>query len=341
MFVSKNVLSLACSAIGLMPVIASRYGGCGSILALHRVTANFDNVVHRSLYCSVGLLDDLIKELLRCGYEIISLNDIISHLRPRSKRFVAITFDDGYRDNFDLALPIFQRYGVPFTIFITSGMVRRTLSYWWRCLEELLLRKQSLDAGFLGKRINLATRDAKLAAWQPLRDAYLFDQNSARQELTALFAREGISETQLLDQDTLDEEMVKALARIPGVEIGGHTENHPQLSKLTDDEAKTEIQGNKAYLESLIDREVRHFAYPFGGKEDCGPREFAMVRDLGFATAVTTRNANLFPEHAAALTALPRLGFSGEQLNAILLHLKLAGGTRLAEAPFGSPVVSD
>jgi peptidoglycan/xylan/chitin deacetylase (PgdA/CDA1 family) len=325
-----------------MPVIASRYGGCGSILVLHRVTANFDNVVDQSLYCSVDLLDHLIKELIRCDYDIISLDDVISRIQlTLPKRFVAITFDDGYRDNFDLALPIFQRHGVPFTIFITSGMVRRTLSYWWRSLEELLLRKQSLDAGFLGKRINLATRDAKLAAWIPLRNAYLSDQNGAREELTALFTREGISEAQLLDQEALGEETVKALAQTPGVEIGGHTDSHPQLSRLTVDNAKAEIQGNKAYLESLIEREVRHFAYPFGRREDCGPREFAMVRELGFKTAVTTRSANLFPDHAAALTALPRLGFSGARLNASLLHFKLSGGTRLARRPCASPVATD
>jgi peptidoglycan/xylan/chitin deacetylase (PgdA/CDA1 family) len=345
MFIPKRILPLVYSfsdAVRLTSLIALRYGGCGSILMLHRLTANFDNVVQRSLYCSVDLLEHLIKELRRCDYDIISMSDIISRIQlRRSKRFIAITFDDGYRDNFDLALPIFRRHGIPFTIFVTSGMVRCTLSYWWRCLEELLLRKQSLDAAFFGRRISLATREAKLAAWQPLRNAYLLDQNGARQELTTMFMREGISEAQLLEEDALGEETVKALARTPGVEIGGHTETHPQLSKLTVDQAKVEIQSNKMYLESLIDREVRHFAYPFGDKGDCGPREFKIVRDLGFETAVTTRSANLFPEHAAALTALPRLGLSGGRLNPGLLHLKLCGGAQLTGRPWASPVVTD
>jgi peptidoglycan/xylan/chitin deacetylase (PgdA/CDA1 family) len=67
-----------------------------------------------------------------------------------------------------------------------------------------------------------------------------------------------------------------------------------------------------AVIEAALGTRPRHLSYPVGDKTSAGPREFALARELGFATAVTTRPGMLFPEHRAHLTALPRISLNGE-----------------------------
>jgi peptidoglycan/xylan/chitin deacetylase (PgdA/CDA1 family) len=91
------------------------------------------------------------------------------------------------------------------------------------------------------------------------------------------------------------------------VTIGAHTKNHFSLAKLTQNELIDEIVDSKAIIESRLGISVKHFCYPFGGKKEAGVREFKLIKDLGFDTAVTTRFGNIFPEHSEHLTSLPRV----------------------------------
>ena len=104
---------------------------------------------------------------------------------------------------------------------------------------------------------------------------------------------------------------IAALARVPGVTIGAHTLTHPMLAKHDATRAREEIERSRAIIAERIGRPVRHFAYPVGDPTSAGPREFAIAREAGFATAVTTRPGHLFPEHARHLTALPRVSLNG------------------------------
>jgi peptidoglycan/xylan/chitin deacetylase (PgdA/CDA1 family) len=101
------------------------------------------------------------------------------------------------------------------------------------------------------------------------------------------------------------------MSRDPLVTIGGHTMNHKPLGKLTEEKIRQEIEGSVARIEEQIGKKVEHFSYPFGRRE-CGPREFAMVKEMGFKTAVTTRFTNIFPEHRDHLECLPRIYKIGE-----------------------------
>ena len=82
----------------------------------------------------------------------------------------------------------------------------------------------------------------------------------------------------------------------------------------------------KGALEARLGIEVRDFAYPVGDRTSAGPREFDLARELGFATAVTTRPGMLFPEHARRLTALPRVSVNG--CSPALKFERPAGGSR-------------
>jgi peptidoglycan/xylan/chitin deacetylase (PgdA/CDA1 family) len=102
------------------------------------------------------------------------------------------------------------------------------------------------------------------------------------------------------------------LAADPLVTIGAHTVNHPRLRTAREAVARHEMAESASRIEAVLGIRPAHFAYPFGDPTSAGPREFALARELGFKTAVTTRPGVLFPEHREHLTALPRISLNGE-----------------------------
>jgi peptidoglycan/xylan/chitin deacetylase (PgdA/CDA1 family) len=102
------------------------------------------------------------------------------------------------------------------------------------------------------------------------------------------------------------------IAADPLATIGAHTVNHVMLRKASDADVRSEMQQSVAVIEAALGKKPAHFSYPVGDRTSAGPREFRIAAELGFKTAVTTRPGVLFPEHAAHLTALPRISLNGE-----------------------------
>ena len=105
---------------------------------------------------------------------------------------------------------------------------------------------------------------------------------------------------------------LQELARDPLVTIGAHTVNHVRLTKVPDTVARSEMRMSAAVIEAALGKKPEHLSYPVGDATSAGPREFAIARELGFKSAVTTRPGVLFPEHCEHLTALPRISLNGE-----------------------------
>ena len=93
--------------------------------------------------------------------------------------------------------------------------------------------------------------------------------------------------------------------------IGAHTVSHCNLAHEAAGQARHEIAASRERIAAMLERPVKHFAYPYGDKAAAGRREFDATIALGFDTAVTTRPGMLFPAHADHLTALPRLSLNG------------------------------
>jgi peptidoglycan/xylan/chitin deacetylase (PgdA/CDA1 family) len=102
-------------------------------------------------------------------------------------------------------------------------------------------------------------------------------------------------------------DQVSALAAHPLVTLGAHTVSHAPLKLLSLEEARWEMVESRSRIEARIAKPVRHFAYPYGFPSVVGAREYALAKECGFATAVTTRTANLFPDSARSLECLPRV----------------------------------
>jgi Polysaccharide deacetylase len=97
------------------------------------------------------------------------------------------------------------------------------------------------------------------------------------------------------------------LANDPLATIGAHTVTHRSLGALSTAEVWRELTDNRAYLQTCLDRDVIHLAYPFGKRDTCGPREAELALRAGFATAVTTSNQPILIRRRESLGLLPRV----------------------------------
>jgi peptidoglycan/xylan/chitin deacetylase (PgdA/CDA1 family) len=145
------------------------------------------------------------------------------------------------------------------------------------------------------------------------------DQAAAR----ALFARHDVDPDRLLEDDALSWAELTTLARDPLVTLAAHTMTHPVLRQLDAASAKEEMAHSKMRLEDMLGIPIDHFAYPFGGADACGEREFALAREIGYKTATTTQICNIFSDHARHLWSLPRipLDSTAERVSDLDLHL--------------------
>lgn len=122
----------------------------GRILMLHRVVENRSESENRELEITPGFLEQTINDYRLQGYRIVSIDeacDIISRGRT-DHPFVCLTFDDGYRDTFDLAYPILKKHNIPFAVYVTTGFVDQTVSMWWYEQTDVMNWEQikTLDA---------------------------------------------------------------------------------------------------------------------------------------------------------------------------------------------------
>ncbi|MCC7347803.1 MAG: polysaccharide deacetylase family protein [Variibacter sp.] len=278
-----------------------------------------------------------LSTLRTLGVEFIAMDDLAARLAgPASKPFAAFTFDDGYRDTLQLALPVMQEFGAPFTVYIPTGMITREVDAWWIGLAELILAQDAVDLPNLGRRYDCRGEAAKARAYT-LISALIREQPRALKEVSAAIGAGGIDVAALVDAEALTAEDVRLLARQPGVTIGGHTVSHPHLARLPTEAARAEMADNKRFLEQITQQPVAHLAYPFGYEEACGAREAAIAQAVGFKTAVTTRRGSILAEHAAHLHALPREPLSREDTPASI-HCKISGLYRAVYSRWGDPV---
>lgn len=123
----------------------------------------------------------------------------------------------------------------------------------------------------------------------------------------------------------MDWDDLRRLAQDPLCTIGVHTLTHANLAQLDSGEARRELAESKRLIEERIGRPANHLAYPYGGADAAATREFALARELGFVSAVTTRPGMIFKPHAAHLTALPRLSVNGAWQTRGALEALLSG----------------
>lgn len=277
--------SLMCRAMA-GAVGLSRLRNRLSILMYHRVLAQPDplfpdEIDARRFGQQLGFLKQ--------SFNIISLSEAVHRLRDNSlpPRAACITFDDGYADNAEIALPILQRNGVPATVFVATGFLNGG-RMWNDTVIELVRRappRLDLDQLGLG-RFTLDGMAGRRQAIGALLGALKYLPIAERQaKVDAMCALTGLA---LPGNLMMTSDQVRQLQRA-GIEIGGHTVNHPIIARMDAAAARKEIADGKAALEDMTGAPVRLFAYPNGKPgRDYLAEHVSIVKDLGFEAAVST-----------------------------------------------------
>jgi peptidoglycan/xylan/chitin deacetylase (PgdA/CDA1 family) len=233
------------------------------------------------------------------------------------RRSVSVTFDDGYTDNLLNAKPLLEKYGVPATVFVTTGHTGQDREFWWDELDRLFLQP-----GKLPRELRLRVKGSEYC-WD-LGEAADYDETSHRRNLSWRAWQEEVPTPRhsvyrslwqlmhpmhdderreirdyLLDwagvtgsarptHRALTREELTDLSRGRLIEVGCHTVTHPQLSALNRESQQREIVGSKACLEEVLAQPVTSFAYPYGRECDYARETVALVQGAGFDSACTT-----------------------------------------------------
>jgi peptidoglycan/xylan/chitin deacetylase (PgdA/CDA1 family)/CelD/BcsL family acetyltransferase involved in cellulose biosynthesis len=225
-------------------------------------------------------------------YRVVSMGEVSRRLEGDSREMVVgVTFDDGYRDNYEHAFPILKRYNIPATVFLTTGSLDSGEPLWFEAMAEAIKQsgQEYLDLEFdIPRRFWLRTQAERLETNGQL-FALLRELNDTerRTRLDEIVARLGTPKQCERRGKMLSWDQVR-LMKANGIDFGGHTVTHPFLSKLTPGEAAWEVTECKRRVEQEIQSEVDLFAYPNGREEDFASSSKDVLRHAGYRAAVTT-----------------------------------------------------
>jgi len=309
------------------------FAGVGSIFMLHQVRPqpNAPFQPNRHLEVTPEFLRATLTHLRSRGIDIVTMDELHRKLTERdfARRVACFTFDDGYRDNRDFALPVMREFDAPFTVYVASDFAQGAGNLWWIALEMVIAKNSSIEASIDGvaTRIDTSTLAAKHAAFGRLHDwlRALPGRDDLAREIHALCAAHGIDQAAICGELCMSWDELKPFANEPLVGIGAHSITHCNLAQQPDEIASQEMAMSRARIEDALQHPVLHFAYPYGDKVAAGRREFVLAKAAGFKTAVTTRPGMVFPESAEYPTALPRVSLNGNYQNERLLPVLTSG----------------
>lgn len=210
------------------------------------------------------------------------------------KAFV-ITLDDGYADSLDVAAPILEEYGVPATVFVSTGMIGKP--FWWCEVQYLVENAPELPAEIsfeaAGRRFRWSRKDISAGARARLLQSFrkLFrrlpfeSQEDALAKIRDSFKRKGDDES---DVRGMTAEEIAILANMGNIEVGSHLVTHTSLNQLSEDAQRAELRESKERLEEIIGRQVQSFSYPNGRLSRASPR---LAREVGYSVGCTSREA--------------------------------------------------
>ncbi len=318
---------------GAHHLLRPMFAGVGSIFMLHHVRPSRDAAFQPNSHLEITpeFLRAVLAHLRSRGIDIITMDECSRRLSERDfcGPFACFSFDDGYRDNRDFALPVMREFDAPFTVHVASDFAQGTGNLWWTALEMVIAKASHVEALIDGvaTRIDTSTLAAKRAAFARLHDwlRALPGRNDLAREIGALCARHGMDQAAICRDLCMSWEELKPFAADPLVSIGAHTVTHCSLAQQIDEIASEEMATSRSRIEDALQRPVLHFAYPYGDKAAAGRREFALARKAGFKTAVTTRPGMIFPENAEYPTALPRVSLNGNFQDERILPVLTSG----------------
>jgi peptidoglycan/xylan/chitin deacetylase (PgdA/CDA1 family) len=225
---------------------------------------------------------------LKQNFELLSEASLLSVLREGNacrRRYAAITFDDGYRDNYTLAYPVLRGYSTPAIFFICPGLIDNRKVGWWDAIAYLIKRSDRSSVSINGTTLPL--QGNKQAAITELTSWIKVRPHAETSELVPKLADVcgvNLPDAELQDRQFMTWEQIIEVSR-NGVDIGSHTYHHHVLATLGADLQRWELRESKVALQRRLGRPIRTLAYPVGGYEHFTPETMRIAEEIGYECA--------------------------------------------------------
>jgi peptidoglycan/xylan/chitin deacetylase (PgdA/CDA1 family) len=256
------------------------------IIVHHRVLERVDPLLPDTI--DARALDEHFEMLARL-FTVLPLDEAVEMAAQGTlpRRAVSITFDDGYRDNFDVALPILKKHRLTATVYLASSFLdggRMFCDTAIECARRLPAGEIDLTAFGLGRR-QVGDVPSRIRIGGELNDVVKYRPVGEREALCERI--ESLVDEPLPKDLMMTSDQVTRASR-EGITFGGHTVNHPNMAGLDAETARREIVHNREAITALTGRPPRTFAYPFGKPgANYTTSTMALVREAGYASAVS------------------------------------------------------
>ena len=267
------------------------------VLTYHRVLPTSH---HASSFSTPGIIVtpetfDLHMRFLRRHFNPVDINEFARLLRSGESpapRTCLVTFDDGWHDNLEFALPVVQRHQVPATLFVAVDYVGTDQCFWQETLARRLfeVRHQPGAAGLfedLGIAVTISQHpdEARNVIWKMIGEL----KEKRPDEVPALLAKLDVMFPVVANPGVdrfLSWEELSQLSSDGLFWVGSHGMSHTPMTRLAPDHVRNELRASRHVIQSRLGSNINSFAYPNGDSDD---QVATLVRDAGYAVAFTTR----------------------------------------------------
>jgi len=250
---------------------------------LHRVVTDRSLISdNRLLEITPEFLENTILKYKNEGFEFVSLDCMLEKQKTYAhKPYICFTFDDGYRDNLNIALPIFEKHKVPFAIYITTNFIDQKSFLWWYVLEDIILQSETLYLrnGLIYPCRTIQEKNETFSLIKKeLQKNPIVSEQLFYQYLDSKYHSDNYEQPAMLDWDD-----VISLLNTQLCTIASHGVTHSSLTIVSDDVLNFELSESKKIIEAKTGTVVNHFAYPYG---DLNKDVVAAVKKAGYLSAV-------------------------------------------------------
>lgn len=263
----KSQIGNLLETTGVFPLRRKVTGQKHLVVTFHRIRENstpldqFDTCPSHSVQNFRYVLEYLAKR-----FKVIPLGEMPSNWDQTTPQ-ASITFDDGWRDNFELAFPILKKMGLPATIFVTTDKIGSNVAFWQQILGNAFRRASLVEGKVVRERLGSLFGLPEKAIYSPDLYRSIVERVKCSEDqinlLQAIQKLPDLGHNQSNYRFFLDREEIKTLYA-NGIDIGSHTNSHALLDSLENNEIEKELVGSKAVLECIIGSSIKTIAYPNG-----------------------------------------------------------------------------
>ena len=230
------------------------------------------------------------------NYRVLRLEEDWGNIVEAGQKYVVITFDDGYVDNYQFALPVLEKYYVPATIFVSTDLIDTDEMYWWDELEKMfIIDKYFGKFMFDGTSYTVTDSDSRKDVCVTIRN-HIKNMNpiKRKESMDELRAVLGLEQPETSELRCVRTSELTRMAGSPCITIGGHTKSHLSMGNIHPEELlRSEIEKSLSILTEKTGKKPDVFAYPFGGAEDRCNAADRIISECGIRKSVLVKNGNV------------------------------------------------